>query len=109
VALCVLEPTGDLDRVGEAEDVLLEVIVLVPLDEPEEVLVAVRVAVPVFEFTIVLVCKGDLDIDVEPVDVRDPREDKVTQEEPDDVFDCAIVLEFVGLDEPVLDCVVVPV
>lgn len=55
MALCVLEPTGDLDRVGEAEDVLLDVIVLVPLDDPDDVFVAVRVAVPVRVTRIVLV------------------------------------------------------
>jgi len=41
--------------VGEAEEVLLEVIVLVPLEEPDEVLVEVIVEVPVLEFAIVLV------------------------------------------------------
>jgi hypothetical protein len=41
--------------VGEAEEVLLEVIVLVPLEEPDEVLVAVIVEVPVRVTIIVLV------------------------------------------------------
>jgi len=67
------------------------------------------VAVPVLEFTIVLVCKVDLEIEVDPVDVREPREDKVPQEDPEEVFDNAVVLEFVGLEELVLDCVFVEV
>lgn len=109
MAVCVLDPTGDLDRVGEAEEVLVEVIVRVPLDDPLDVFVAVRVVVPVLEFTIVFVCKGDLDIDVEPVDVRDPRADHVSDGEAEDVLDVPVVLDCVGLDEPVLDCVGVEV
>ena len=109
VALCVLEPTGDLDRVGEAEDVLLDVIVLVPLDDPDDVFVAVRVAVPVRVTRIVLVWRGDLDIEVDPVEVREPRAENVREGEADEVLDNAVVLELVGLDELVLDWVVVPV
>jgi hypothetical protein len=79
------------------------VIVLVPLDELVDVLVAVRVAVPVLEFTIVLVPTEDLEIEVDPVDVRDAGADNVREEEPEEVFEVIDVLEFVGVDDPVLD------
>ena len=109
VPVSVFEAARVFDKVGEAEEVLLEVIVLVPLEEPDEVLVAVIVEVPVLEFRIVLVWRGDLEIEVEAVEVREPREERVVDGEAEAVFDTATVLELVGLDEPVLDWVAVPV
>jgi hypothetical protein len=109
VPVSVFEPGCDLDNVGEAEEVLVDVSVLVPLEDPEEVFVEVRVAVPVLELTIVFDCKGDVELDVDPVEVREPRVDNVPHGEPEEVFDDAMVLELVGVDEPVLDCVVVAV
>jgi hypothetical protein len=50
-----------------------------------------------------------LDVEVDPVDVRDPRLESVPQGDAEEVLDTAVVLEFVGLDDPVLDWVVVAV
>jgi hypothetical protein len=44
-----------------------------------------------------------LEIEVEAVDVRDPRAENVREGDDEEVLDNAVVLEFVGLDDPVLD------
>ena len=109
VALWVLDKGGDRVNVEEALEVFDNPGVLDWLDEPVEVLLDVWVAVPVRVPRIVLVWRGDLEIEVEAVDVRDPRAENVWHPEDEEVLDNAVVLEFVGLDDPVLDWVVVPV
>lgn len=44
-----------------------------------------------------------MEIEVEAVDVREPRAENVREGEDEEVLDNAVVLEFVGLEEPVLD------
>jgi len=109
VAVWVLDKGDERVNVEEALEVLESPGVLEWLDEPVEVLLDVWVAVPVRVTRIVLVWRGDLEIEVEAVDVRDPRAENVWHPEDEEVLDNAVVLEFVGLDDPVLDWVVVPV
>ncbi len=109
VAVWVLDKGGDRVNVEEALDVLDCPGVLDWVDEPVEVLLDVWVEVPVRVPRIVRVWRADLEIEVEAVDVRDPRAENVREGDDEEVLDNAVVLEFVGLDDPVLDWVVVPV
>ena len=93
-------------RVDEAVGVLLCAIDLVWLGEAEEVFVDETEPVVVLEFTKVLDIWGVLEVDVDPVDVLEPRIDKVAQAEDEDDLDDRVVLEFVVVELEVLDWVV---
>ena len=93
-------------RVDEAVGVLLCAIDLVWLGEAEEVFVDETEPVVVLEFTKVLDIWGVLEVEVDPVDVLEPRIDKVAQAEDEDVLDDRVVLEFVVVELEVLDWVV---
>ena len=47
-----------------------------------------------------------MELEVDPVEVLEPRIDKVTHAEAEEVLDDPVVLEFVELELDVLDCVV---
>ncbi len=99
LAVSVLEPPMLREPVADTVDVLVAVMVRVPLGEAVPVLLAVVVAVEVIVCRIVRDCTGERDTVALPVELREPRVERVS------VALALIVLEGamdrVGLADPV--------